>query len=95
MGDDQTDEDAFRFLAGLASTFRIGSADTPTAAARRLPDVAAVHTLLDWLSRRREYSVPEVQPNNGATAPQGAEKESDSASDQGHPDSPTRTLPPQ
>jgi trehalose-phosphatase len=52
MGDDQTDEDAFRFLAGLATTFRIGSADTPTAAARRLPDVAAVHSLLDWLARR-------------------------------------------
>jgi trehalose 6-phosphate synthase/phosphatase len=37
VGDDQTDEDAFRFLAGLAMTFRVGSADTPTAATRRLP----------------------------------------------------------
>jgi trehalose 6-phosphate synthase/phosphatase len=35
VGDDQTDEDAFRFLAGLATTFRVGSADTPTAASRR------------------------------------------------------------
>ncbi len=53
VGDDQTDEDAFRFLAGLAMTFRVGSADTPTAATRRLPDVAAVQALLDWLARRR------------------------------------------
>jgi trehalose 6-phosphate synthase/phosphatase len=53
VGDDQTDEDAFRFLAGLAMTFRVGSVDTPTAASRRLPDVAAVRSLLDWLARRR------------------------------------------
>jgi len=52
VGDDQTDEDAFRFLAGLAITFRVGKAETLTAAARRLPNVDAVRTLLDWLSRR-------------------------------------------
>jgi trehalose 6-phosphate synthase/phosphatase len=52
VGDDQTDEDAFRFLAGLASTFRVGSADTPTAARRRLPNVNAVQALLEWLARR-------------------------------------------
>ncbi len=52
VGDDQTDEDAFRFLAGLAMTFRVGSADTPTAAGRRLPDVDAVRALLTWLGRR-------------------------------------------
>ena len=52
VGDDQTDEDAFRFLAGLAQTFRVGTADTPTAAARRLPDVAGVLSLLEWLARR-------------------------------------------
>ena len=52
VGDDETDEDAFRFLAGLASTFRVGSSDTPTAATRRLPDVNAVHALLDWIARR-------------------------------------------
>jgi trehalose 6-phosphate synthase/phosphatase len=52
VGDDQTDEDAFRFLAGLATTFRVGSPDTSTAATRRLPDVNAVQSLLDWLSRR-------------------------------------------
>jgi trehalose 6-phosphate synthase/phosphatase len=52
VGDDQTDEDAFRFLSGLAMTFRVGSADTPTSAARRLPDVAAVRVLLEWLAQR-------------------------------------------
>jgi len=51
-GDDETDEDAFRFLSGLAMTFRIGSPDSPTAAARRLPGVDAVRALLGWLARR-------------------------------------------
>jgi len=52
VGDDHTDEDAFRFLAGLASTFRVGSAEAPTAAARYLPDVNAVRALIEWLARR-------------------------------------------
>ena len=52
VGDDHTDEDAFRFLAGLAITFRVGSADTPTAATRRLPNVDGVRKLLEWLARR-------------------------------------------
>jgi len=52
VGDDHTDEDAFRFLAGLAMTFRVGSANTPTAAKRRLPNVESVRKLLEWLSRR-------------------------------------------
>jgi trehalose 6-phosphate synthase/phosphatase len=52
IGDDHTDEDAFRFLAGLAITFRVGSADTPTAATRRLPNVDAVGRLLRWLGDR-------------------------------------------
>jgi trehalose 6-phosphate synthase/phosphatase len=53
VGDDQTDEDAFRLLAGLAMTFRVGPSDSVTAAARRLPDVAAVQALLEWLARRK------------------------------------------
>jgi trehalose 6-phosphate synthase/phosphatase len=57
VGDDQTDEDAFRFLSGLAQTFRVGSADTPTAATRRLPNVESVQALLEWLARR-----PAAQP---------------------------------
>ncbi|NRA00262.1 MAG: bifunctional alpha,alpha-trehalose-phosphate synthase (UDP-forming)/trehalose-phosphatase [Myxococcales bacterium] len=52
VGDDQTDEDAFRFLAGLSQTFRVGSANTPTAASRRLADVNGVRSLLEWLARR-------------------------------------------
>ncbi len=52
VGDDQTDEDAFRFLDGLAMTFRVGTADTLTAAAHRLPNPGAVGALLGYLSRR-------------------------------------------
>ena len=57
VGDDQTDEDAFRVLAGLAITFRVGSADTLTAASRRLPNVAAVEALVQWLAHRRNKVV--------------------------------------
>lgn len=57
IGDDQTDEDAFRFLAGLAETFRVGSPDTSTEATHRLPNVDAVASLLEWIGRR-----PEPQP---------------------------------
>jgi len=58
VGDDHTDEDAFRFLAGLAMTFRVGSADTPTEATRRLPNVDAVQKLLEWLARRGTADAP-------------------------------------
>jgi trehalose 6-phosphate synthase/phosphatase len=51
-GDDETDEDAFRALEGLAITFRVGQADRPTGAVRRLPDLDAVETLLRWVARR-------------------------------------------
>ncbi len=56
VGDDHTDEDAFRFLTGLASTFRVGSAEAATAATRYLPDVNAVRALLDWLARRSVHA---------------------------------------
>jgi trehalose 6-phosphate synthase/phosphatase len=52
VGDDDTDEDAFRMLAGLAMTFRVGSADTLTSASRRLADIDAVRALLEWVARR-------------------------------------------
>jgi len=52
VGDDQTDEDAFRFLSGLASTFRVGSAETASAALHRLSNTHDVCALLDWLARR-------------------------------------------
>jgi trehalose 6-phosphate synthase/phosphatase len=52
LGDDQTDEDAFRVLAGLGMTFRVGSADSLTFADRWLPNVEAVQALLEWLAAR-------------------------------------------
>jgi trehalose 6-phosphate synthase/phosphatase len=52
LGDDQTDEDAFRVLAGLGVTFRIGTADSLSLADRRLPNVDAVQSLLEWLASR-------------------------------------------
>ena len=52
VGDDQTDEDAFRFLQGLDRTFRVGSADTATAAQHRLSDTDAVRALVGWIGRR-------------------------------------------
>jgi trehalose 6-phosphate synthase/phosphatase len=51
-GDDRTDEDAFRALSGLGITFRVGMTESPTLAARQLPDVEAVATLLAWLAER-------------------------------------------
>jgi trehalose 6-phosphate synthase/phosphatase len=53
VGDDETDEDAFRALSGLGATFRVGTAERITAAARRLPDVEAVETLLRWVAERK------------------------------------------
>ena len=54
VGDDDTDEDAFRVLAGLGITFRVGSAETLTMATRRLPNVEAVRALLEWLAQRAD-----------------------------------------
>jgi trehalose 6-phosphate synthase/phosphatase len=52
IGDDHTDEDAFRILAGMAMTFRVGPADTLTLARRRLSGVEAVTAVLRWLAHR-------------------------------------------
>lgn len=52
IGDDETDEDAFRFLSGLAITFRVGSPDLLTSATRHLPNVEAVRALVEWLATR-------------------------------------------
>jgi trehalose 6-phosphate synthase/phosphatase len=54
LGDDETDEDAFRALHGLGTTFRVGPADQPTSARRRLRDVNSVGRLLAWLASRPE-----------------------------------------
>ena len=58
VGDDQTDEDAFQLLSGLAYTFRVGPADSLTAATRTLPNVEAVSTLLGWLAERPPQLAP-------------------------------------
>jgi len=52
VGDDETDEDAFHALSGLGATFRVGPADRPTRARRRLAGVEAVETLLRWIASR-------------------------------------------
>lgn len=52
VGDDETDDDALRALAGLGLTFRVGSPGRPTHATHRLPDVASVLALVEWLGRR-------------------------------------------
>jgi trehalose 6-phosphate synthase/phosphatase len=52
VGDDETDEDAIRALAGLGLTFRVGSPEQPTQATHRLPDVAGVLALVEWLAAR-------------------------------------------
>ncbi|MGE0518242.1 MAG: bifunctional alpha,alpha-trehalose-phosphate synthase (UDP-forming)/trehalose-phosphatase [Candidatus Binatia bacterium] len=52
IGDDDTDEDAFRVLAGLAVTFRVGPARSLSLAEQRLPNVDAVRAMLDWLAAR-------------------------------------------
>jgi trehalose 6-phosphate synthase/phosphatase len=62
LGDDQTDEDAFRVLAGLGATFRIGTADSLSLADRRLPNVEAVEALLEWLAVRPIVGAEESQP---------------------------------
>jgi trehalose-phosphatase len=53
LGDDDTDEDAFRVLQGLGISFQVGHAERPTLATHRLPNVAAVETLLRWIAERR------------------------------------------
>ena len=52
VGDDDTDEDAFRALQGLGVCFRVGRAERATLASHRLPGVAAVETLLRWVAER-------------------------------------------
>ncbi len=63
VGDDETDEDAFRSLHGLGMTFRVGPATRPTRARRRLSDVEAVETLLRWISDRAPGHIFDSAPN--------------------------------
>lgn len=54
VGDDDTDEDAFRALSGLGFTFRVGGPSQPTVARRQLPNVETVFALLCWLEDRSQ-----------------------------------------
>lgn len=54
LGDDWTDEIAFRVLAGKAITVRVGPRTDVTAAAYRLPDVSHVLRLLSALAEQLE-----------------------------------------
>ena len=51
IGDDRTDEDAFRALPAAAVTIRVGPADVETRAQFRLADPAAVHSFLQGVLR--------------------------------------------
>lgn len=46
IGDDETDEDAFRFLKGRGIGIRVGHPDAPTSASGFLPDIQAVKDFL-------------------------------------------------
>jgi trehalose-phosphatase len=52
VGDDQTDEEAFYRLSGLAATYRVRSGESLTAAGSRLQTADSVHALLRWLADR-------------------------------------------
>jgi trehalose 6-phosphate synthase/phosphatase len=53
VGDDETDEDAFRALADLGMTFRVGPASGSSRACRQLADLSDVVALLGFLATRR------------------------------------------
>jgi trehalose-phosphatase len=60
IGDDRTDEDAFRRLraeSDRAVTIRVGSEGQPTHAEWRLGAPSDVHRLLDQLAERRARPV--------------------------------------
>ena len=50
IGDDRTDEDAFRSLRGIGRSIRVGGPGTATLADHLVPDPAAVVRILEWLS---------------------------------------------
>eukprot|EP00455_Lapot_gusevi_P006417 TRINITY_DN12747_c0_g1_i3.p1 TRINITY_DN12747_c0_g1~~TRINITY_DN12747_c0_g1_i3.p1 ORF type:complete len:257 (-),score=13.05 TRINITY_DN12747_c0_g1_i3:76-846(-) len=52
IGDDHTDEDAFRMLSGLAATFRVGDPSVVSAATHRLLSVESVHRFLEYICSR-------------------------------------------
>lgn len=63
VGDDRTDEDLFRALAGKGLSVRVGRPSVPTRATRRLPSPRAVGRFLAGLADRSAPASP------GRTAP--------------------------
>ena len=58
IGDDQTDEDAFRALAGRGSSFRVGEAAVESEATWRLENVDSVQNFLDQWHKHAEGGTP-------------------------------------
>jgi trehalose-phosphatase len=69
LGDDETDEDAMRALAGLGITFRVGKPNVRTFATHRLPNVESVEVFIDWaidyMSRRDNQRIRMQKKNLG------------------------------
>lgn len=71
IGDDETDEDAMRALAGLGITFRVGKPNIRTHASHRLPNPEAVKVFLEWAveyaeSKKKHYlSTPGERRSQG------------------------------
>ena len=55
IGDDVTDEDAFRTLGENSIGIVVGTGDRATAASYSLPDPAAVQEFLAWIAQLREH----------------------------------------
>ncbi len=61
VGDDDTDEDAFRVLAGRGTGIKVGDPDGQTEAQWRLPDPEAVREMLDhWQAEMHRTVAPAV-----------------------------------
>jgi trehalose 6-phosphate synthase/phosphatase len=65
---DVTNESTFRLLSGLGITFRVGPADTLTAASRRLPNIDSVRMLLEWIAKRPSRKTDTVPASNANRA---------------------------
>ncbi len=66
IGDDDTDEDAFRAVRGRGIGIRVGDPRSPTDAQGVLPDIPAVQSFLrGWLHHAPEGSWKEVAWNHG------------------------------
>ena len=61
IGDDRTDEDAFRALKGRSISFRVlRTTNVKTEATHTLPSCDAVLTLLKWIEKKMSFRIPQV-----------------------------------